>query len=686
MACEKVLKKLRKEYWYSIKAIEDHYQNGFDSDNFPRQVVKFIREFLLKLPSSQSYYKTISKYLNEDKKTIYPRIAYYIIDSRYQDLNHVFWAVDFNPLCNNLNNHELFELLKNHCNDFTKEQINRVLRWIQELDDYWEDNNEEKHPSSLKKMWLTALLPTDNPHVIKAFDKATELYPYEIEHPGFNGWMECVAGHISPLDYDSVMDMSLPEIINYYSTYNTTPISHRITDPTIEGLNDVIKDDIKSNIEKYTNNIEIIVDTPIGFQHTWILGLWQHCYDNKTFVDSADVLNVIYRIIDNASFWQSYTEDVSQWNNYKWFIHRVLCAINCGLDCHGNMYSVENLSLVKSIILYIYQNENEAEEVGERDITNKFINSYSGELYEAFIYYNVVAAYQYNSPIDSRWDSEIKNTLDAEISKNKKNPLFYYALGKEYSSLYWIDGRWTGQIIPINDIDNWIGFMTGFHLHHNTVITPTFEEFCERGQYEKFFQNRELFDATMQKRVIQYICVAFYYDGINFDIDSPLFAKILNNKDRSEYENILQFFSTTNKQQIPAEKVKELWRKLFSINKGLEDEVSRYFIGESYRWLKYFDNIDEEIKEWLTLSMTSLQPLSSSHVIRELSSFTQTNPEIVGELILALVTAESTIPHYSELEKIAKNLFETGNNEIAKQIANMCLKKNYLGLRETVSN
>lgn len=679
---EKVLKKVAKDHWYNITTIEDHYQNGQNLDNFSHQVVRFVREYLLKLSCDDMLIRIISEYLNKDRVTIYPRIAYFIINSRYEQLCHLFWSVDFNPLRNISNNHELFELLYNHSSSFSKEQINRVFVWIEELDDYFEFDGKT-HPSPSKKMWLTALIKTEKASVIAAFEKAKTIYPHEIEHPGFSGWMESVYGNVSPLNYDSVKEMDLSEIIKYYSNYEEKPLNQRsITDPTIEGLGDIIKHDIKNNISKYILDIEDVATAPIGFQYSWIVGLWQYCYENKTLIDSDNFLSLIYRIVSSGNFKKEYVDDETPRNWYKSFTHRVLCIINCGLDCHGNMFSIEYLSIVKKIILAIYNNDHTVEKVEDRDITSKYINSYSGELYDALIEYCVVTAYKSEAPLNDRWDSDIRQVLDGELSKRQINPLFYYALGKGYYSLFWLDKPWVDKILPIDDNDNWIGFIVGFHVHNNTV-TQVFEDFCDSGQYDRFFANRELFDSVMQKIVVQYMCAAYNYDMINFALDSPLFVKILNEKNASDYENIIQFFNIDDK-HIPIEKIKSLWRVMYELNKGLDNEVSMYFIGESYRWLDFFDDFDDEIKEWTLLSVANLQSFAASQVIRKLVGYTKKNPTQVGELLFALVSAESKIPSHSKLEKIVEELFESGNTEVAKQISNECLRKGYLGLREVV--
>lgn len=677
---EKVLKVVERDHLHSLMAIEDHYQNGQNLDKFSHQVVRFIREYLLKIPCDDRLIQIVSDYLHKDRITVYLRIAYFIINSRYEELNHLFWDIDFNPLKIVSNRHELFELLKKHSPLFNKDQINRALAWINELDNYYQFDGKQ-HPSPDKKLWLTALMETQDLTIAAEYEKAKELYPYEIEHPGFSGWMESVFGNISPASYESVQNMDLHKLINYYSNYEEKP--HRtITDPTIEGLNDVIKLDVKNNILKYTHNIEVIYSTPIGFQYSWIIGLWQYCYDNKTYIDSSDVFILILKIISSANFKKDYVDDNSFRNKNKWFAHRVLSLLNCGLDCHGHMFSVQNLPLVKEIILDLYKNDNDAEIVKDRDISHQYFNSYSGELYGALIEYNVVEAYKSNAPIGNRWDDDIKCILDSELSKEQKNPLFFYALGNKFYSLLWIDESWLKNILTIEDCDNWKGFMVGFHF--NNIVSQVFEDFCNSGQYDRFFSNRDYFDSVTQNKVIQYICTAYYSEKINFDLNSPLLISVLNERNALDYENIIQFFYRNHK-DLPIEKVKDLWRYMYHLNKELDNDVSKYFIGESYRWLDFFDNIDEEIKEWMLLSVKNLQPFSASEVIKKLTVYTKNNPIQVGELLLALVSSELKIPMFSDLEIIVEELCELGHIEIAIHISNECLRKGYLGLRKIVS-
>lgn len=179
------------------------------------------------------------------------------------------------------------------------------------------------------------------------------------------------------------------------------------------------------------------------------------------------------------------------------------------------------------------------------------------------------------------------------------------------------------------------------------------------------------------------MCVAYHFEKINFDLDSSLLVSVVKGRNALDYENIIQFFNINDK-HISVRKIKDLWRFMYDINKDLDCDVAKYFIGESYRWLGFFDEIDDEIKEWMLLSVQNLQPLAASQVIKRLNSFSKKSPTQVGELLLALVLAEPKIPIYSELDKIVEELFELGNGEVAKHIANECLRKGYFGLREIV--
>lgn len=668
--------------FYNIKTIEDHYQNGQDFYKYLNQLIVFIRESLLKEPLSKGLEAIITKLLNTESH-IHSRIAFYVINIRYNELQDIFWDISFNPLSRLHNYHELYELFKSHCLDFSEEQVKIILNWIKELPDTF-IYDDQSYPSPNKKMWLMSLLDIKNENVKDEYLKASKNYPHEIEHPGFSGWMTSYFGNCSPLPYEIVKNMEIKEIISYFIEFQKSNSNlHDISMPNIDGLSDVIEHDVIDNINKYTVNINPIIEAPIYLQYKWVMGLWKYCYDKKRLFNSLDAFLVIEKILYKKEFWEQF-DDESNWNINEWFVKRVLSLINEGLNWDKRMFEEEAFAVIKSIILLIKERGNKVQEIDFKDIQNTFLNSIKGDLYQVIIDFIVASAIKSGKPKNSRWDNDMKVIIENLLYQEDVDPLFYYALGKELNSLYWIDSDWLyknfNKITSSDNQDNWRGFIIGYHYHNN--VTQLFETLNTNNQYQQIFNKRNMFDDVLLKKVITHICVAYHSDCIKFEINDSLMQSLLKNKVVDDYENIVQYYWAHSKHKELAEKVRALWRTLYEINKNEENIVSKYFLGESYKWLGYFECIDDELKQWLLSSAHNLMQNSHPYFIKSLIKYTNTNPQEVGEIVLEIIITESKFGYLHDLETIVSSLYVNDLVTIADKICKTCAEKNYLGLRE----
>lgn len=675
------LDRINDYIWYSVKAVEDHYQNGQDFDNYTHQLIVYIRESLLIEPFSIKLVSILRRLINKDSR-IHSRIAYFIINRRYNELKRIFWKIDFNPLKNSHNDHELYELLKAHCLEFSNEQIEIILNWINELSDDWSFEGK-KQPSQEKKMWLMSLLDTSNKKVKELYDHQCILYPFEIEHPGFGGWMSSYFGNASPLTIEEIEEMNLSEIISYFIKFEKQPKNHGISEPNIEGLCDLIKIDLTRDQTKYSSGISSIVTAPIKFQSTWALAIWRYCCDNKSTFTSIEVFSIIEKIMEGEDFWIQYNAD-NHWNNYEGFVNRVFSLMIEGLDSNKIMFEVESLITIKKIILIIFNYNKKCQEIDIEDLPNKYLNNTKGKFYEVLINYIVASSIKNNKSIDSRWDNDIKKIIESLLSKGNVDPLFYYALGKNFNSLYWIDANWVNnkisEIIPINSLDNWRGFIIGYHFYNG--VTQIFETLNANGHYQKVFERRDAFDQNLIKSVINHICVAYHSDYIEFSIDSPLMLRLLNSEVIEDYKEIIHFYGRHIKHKELKGKVLNLWKTLFEINKNEKSDSSKYFLGECYVWLGYFDSIDNEIKQWLLLSAKNISQHSQTFFVSEIMKFLDSNPEGVGEVIYTMIISESQIGYIPDLEIIVEYLYKNGNIIMANKICEECAQRNNLRLRK----
>ncbi|MBI4679855.1 MAG: hypothetical protein HY753_01245 [Nitrospirae bacterium] len=152
-----------------IPAIEDHQQTSFP-DKYECQLVHFVRDMIeASIPSDA---EPIVDEMIHSEHDILNRLSYHTINYHYSDLKHLLWGLSKNPL-NSLTIHELFELLKNHSQNFSDEEIRTVLYWIETQELHMSEdiakNNEraEKYKARYQKEWLISLLDSKHQDVLK---------------------------------------------------------------------------------------------------------------------------------------------------------------------------------------------------------------------------------------------------------------------------------------------------------------------------------------------------------------------------------------------------------------------------------------------------------------------------------------------------------------------------------------
>ena len=85
---------------------------------------------LLRLAESDSVAETVEDLLQKSHD-IFKRIALHAITHHYEDLKHLFWQWQGNPLEDTLLKPELYRLLQTNCRAFDESEIEQILQWIE---------------------------------------------------------------------------------------------------------------------------------------------------------------------------------------------------------------------------------------------------------------------------------------------------------------------------------------------------------------------------------------------------------------------------------------------------------------------------------------------------------------------------------------------------------------------------
>jgi len=667
-----------------IPTIEDHPQTSFP-ERYECQLVHFVRD-VFKLSESQKIKEEIKNMLKEDHP-IFKRIALHIINYHYKDLNELFWSWKGNPLEESQLKHELFELFKSNCYSFSKEQINKALQWIESKKYYIpeeikEDKEQvEKLLAYKKKEWLFALLDTGDQEVLSLYNKYDQINPVELDHPGFDIWMETKWGYESPVAKDEFLNKSNEEIAEYF--INLKGITGRMD---IEMLSDTFKSCVLENIEKFTSNMKPFLNIPRIYQHALLWGL-NEAWRSKKKLNWQIVFDYIFKLLTSGDFWN---EEYNGYNYRNWIISCIAELIEDGTKDDKHAFSPELLPEAEKILLILIEKtESDITDMG--DLVTSVLNSAKGKIFSAIINYSLRYARLYKQASEERWVSSIKEDFTKRLNREIEPSLeFSVILGRYLANLYWLDKKWIidnlNMIFPKENDTHWKAAFTGYLFYSLRVCKDLYFLLRKNEHYAKAIKT-EFSDYHITERLVQHICVGYLEDWEKLEDEDSLIFQLINNKNIDQLSAIISFFwmlrdELNDKIKI---KVKPLWETLYELTRQSEENTKyQKLISNLSKWLSLIDEIDDEIFEWLKLSAKYFdRDYNTTFFIEYLLKHASETPAKVGEIYLEMLNA-NIYPDYKKenIQEIVRILYDKDEKESADRICNLYAAKGFEFLKD----
>jgi hypothetical protein len=663
-----------------IPTIEDHPQTNFP-DRYECLLVHFVRD-MFELSEPQKIKEEIENLLKEDHP-IFKRIAIHIINYHYKDLNELFWQWEGNPLEDKSLKHELYELFKNNCSDFTKEQIYKVLNWIESKNYYIPEEIKDKDQVNKiiayqKKEWISALLETKNADILSSYEKYNKINPLQLDHPGFVFWTETTWGYESPVAKDDLLIKTNEEIAEYFK--NTKE------QLDIEGLAHSFKNCVLENPEKFTNNIKPFLNVPRIYQHALLWGLGE-AWRLKKDINWQVVFDFIKYLITPDDFWN---EKYSGFNYRNWIISRIAELIEEGTKYDNYAFSPEFLPVVENILLILV--EKTISDLPDRNyLVTSVLNSTKGKIFSAMVNYSLRYARLYKRENEERWAENIKKEFTNRLNREIESSLeFSVILGEYLPNIYWLDKNWVidniNKIFPIDNDIHWKSTFTGYLFYSSRVYKDIYFLLRENGHYAKAIKT-EFNEPYITERLVQHICIGYLEDWEKLEDEESLIFQLIENKNINQLLKIVHFFWFLRDKLTDniKSKVKPLWKKLYELGKQNEEsqEYKKLFSNLS-KWLSLIDEIDDEIYVWLKISAKYVDMDFNIHFfIENLMQHASKTPKKVGEIYLEMLKA-GIYPYYEQeqIQNIVRSLYENKEKEIADKICNLYGEKGYLFLKD----
>ena len=669
-----------------IPAVEDHPQNRFP-DRYECQLVHFVRD-MFELSDANQIRGQIEELLKEEHP-IFKRIAIHTINYHYKGLNNLFWDWTGNPLNERGLKHETYELLKSNCLSFNDKQIEQILEWIESKEYYIPDEfkDDEKQKEKInaysKREWLSALLETKKPKIIKKYEEYTKKNPAKIEHPDFDFWMgETRVGSIRPIEPGDLLIKSNAEIVDYLNSFKEV---RGWEEPSERGLSDAIRKCVTDNPEKFSTDLKPFLNVHRMYQHSLLWGLWEAWRAKETF-EWDEILKYTLKIVEPNSFWKE-EEGTGRYNYRNQVIYVIAELIEEGTKDDNHAFSHGLLPEAEKILLILA--EKTKSDLSEmNDLVTLVLNSSKGKIFSAMVNYSLRYARLNRREKEDRWVESIKADFEKRLNREFESSLeFSFILGEYLPNLYYLNKEWVknniNQIFPKDKEIYWKAAFTGYLSYSHRIYKEIYFLLRENKHYAKAVKT-DFQDEDILERLVQHICIGYIEGWEKLDDRNSLISKLIENKSASQLFEIVSFFwmlrdKLTDKIRV---RVKPLWRELFEIvSPNIENQESQKIISELSNWLSLIDEIDEDTFEWLKLSARYIG--YTSFFIEYLLKHAPTGPEKVGEIYLEMLNA-GVYPDYKKenIKDIVQTLYEKGQREFADRICNMYGAKGYDFLRE----
>lgn len=661
-----ILEKLRKvtnsNPNFSISAIDDNQQNLLL--HYDCIIVHFLRD-IYESADPRDVKVLITDLLKEDAP-IFKKLAIHLINYHYSELKNLFWELPTNPLNNDWRlRHEIYILLKNHFLSFNDDEVEKLINWIEDYDyhvpEEYEDNDEEKEIAEAyeKLRWLDAVKGSENTKIKQTYLKYKKKYPEEMEHPDFDIWSGRLRG-IEKSCPEELYKKSNQKIAEYLNDHEQKEV-HLIDDSRIS-----IKECIKNNPAKFTQNLEPFLNVSRINQHELLDGLLETLRDKKDF-EWNEILDFIESIIDDGAFWK---EEYSRFNYRDWIIARIADIVETKTRNDDNPFKTGLLSQVSRILIKLAENT-DSELYQMEDIVTSVLNSPKGKIYIAMINFLLSYARLYKKDDEEKWYVSIKLCIEKELDNPSLE--FLVVLAEYLRFIYYIDKNWV-----IENIDKifgdkyWEETFSGYLIYHtNPIYEEIYNLVKEKGYYDKAIDTN-FNDKKVSESLVYQICSAYLFGYENLTDNDGLILKLIQKDDPIQLSEIVRFFLMQKKgnYKIAKPKIKPLWKILFDLVSKNPDNFHE-FIDQLSRWLVFFDEIDQELFEWLMFSAKYIKRLNF-FIVKNLLNCIEKSPKEVATIFIDILN-NGTYPEYKkeDIIKIVEILYEKGEKESADKICNL---------------
>ncbi len=619
--------------------------------------------------------KSIIELLMSRKEKIFKRISLYAIDKHYEALKEIFWksTTKINPLLIPEESKELHSLLSNNSKYFTKEQIDIVVEWIEQISFEKEEIEEEKKEiitAYRKRQWLKSILSTENENVKRLYDEYGAINNIE-PSPPFWGVSMGPFSYVShrPKDLISFEEKTNEDICSYLREVHIDKYDQL----EIRTIHEKFSESVIKYPNKYLDNLSPYKDVHIQW-HVDLISGFNGAWKNKEEIKWDLLLEFISEIISK----EKYLQQIEGENNYPSnAIYRIADLIDSGASDKEHTFDIKYIDKAENILFKIvkYAKSN-IDDKYAGSLSNAVLNSEIGRVLTALV--NLSLLYARNLPdqkIKSKWKESIKKYFDTLLDRANNVCIEYsVVLGQYLPNFYYLDREWLkdniNRIFPKDNEIHWKATIEGYLTHFNVVFNEIFHLLKENEIYEDAL-GKKYENDNVRKSLVQHICIGYYAGWIKEKSNSNLMNILLKNSDDEDINQIVHAVIRSKDNIKKKHLINKLWGMIYKTMYWGKGKYIKAHEG-LVRWLEVVDKIDKRIIKWLSFSIEkSVNGFFLKNLIRGLEKHYMSNTKEVGEL-LVLTTRHNKYLQYQDEKFLAilNKVYEMGYKDIGDEICN----------------
>ena len=526
-----------------------------------------------------------------------------------------------------------------------------------------------------KRIWLSALLGTNNQKVVSLDNMYEQISPDKPETPEYSMFRQSWWGDVSPITVNELSEKSNTEIASYLNGFEEKSVLGP-TVPTAEGLRKTFEECVATQPKKFTNDLQPFYNLQHQYQCSLFHG-FQKAWNEKLEFNWAHLLEFTYNVLSSEQFWSEPNE--GRFNYNDWPLAAIAELLLVGVQNDENAFNPKLLPIAESILLILSEKvKSDRSVIDNSPIT--LLNSTPAKVYSALINYALRFDRVNNAKQGSvRWPVSIKsdftNRLDPSVESSYE---FSFSLGKYLPNILYLDDVWVydniNLIFPQHDEYLWQAAFSGYMFKSN-IYEDLYLLVKEHGNYSKALV-ADFNDTNVTDRLITHICTGWIEDSETLDDKSSIIFQLINSDKPNLLSTLIHFF-WRQRDNLPEKmkvKVRPTWRALYE-SLTQKTNVAEYqdVLSRLSGWVALVDKIDAEVIKWLKFSVKHIKEFSdSAFFVEDLLPHVTKTPAEVGLIYLDMLS-HNVYPIYNQehIQEIVRILYNTGHQDVADRICNL---------------